>query len=136
MKKLWTRKTTKMKPILPIYHLNILQGKWSAVQVLILVLISLRDSFFGNLIEDHIIWEQEGKPWELWFSDIWQGSEYVSGHYTDSIATPGFLECHLDSKYRPYCHFCKSCFNARLQLNCFLYIRLFIRIVFIKNQKR
>ena len=26
---------------------------------------SLRDSFFGNLIEDHIIWEQEGKPWEL-----------------------------------------------------------------------
>ena len=54
-----------MKPILPIYHLNILQRKWSAVQVLILVLISLRDSFFGNLIEDHIIWEQEGKPWEL-----------------------------------------------------------------------
>ena len=33
-----------MHPILPIYYLHILQGQWSAFQVLVLVLNSLRDT--------------------------------------------------------------------------------------------
>lgn len=63
-------------------------------------------NFSFKFLERQLFWEFNRRPHNL-------GAEYFSGHYTDSIATPCFLECHLDSKYRPYCHFCKSCINAQ-----------------------